>query len=173
MSATLQPNILPDARFLEIPGKIFPVETKWLGAISPYAAILKALKETDGSILVFLPGEGEIRALAEQLYNTDLPPNTLVAPLYAALPLREQDQAVAPPNQGERKIVLATSIAESSLTIEGIEVVIDTGYARVPQFSSRNGLTKLVTQRIPIDRITQRTGRAGRIAKRRKCAGRE
>lgn len=164
MSATIQGNLLPDAAFIEIPAKAYPVEIRWCGAISPATAIRKALSETSGSILVFLPGEGEIQMLAETLYSEDLPADTRIAPLYAALSHAEQDAAVAPPLPGERKIVLATSIAESSLTIEGVTVVIDTGLARLPQFSSRNGLTRLVTQRIPMDRIIQRTGRAGRTA---------
>lgn len=163
MSATLQPDILPEATFLSIPAKAFPVAIRHCGALSPVAAVHKALAETMGSLLVFLPGEGEIRALADQLADT-LPPHVRIAPLYAALPVAEQDAAVTPARPSERKIVLATSIAESSLTIEGIEVVIDTGLARVPHFSSRNGLTRLVTQRIPLDRMTQRTGRAGRTA---------
>ena len=162
MSATLQPDILPDAVFIEIPAKAYPVEIQWVGPLSPLTAVRKALAETEGSILVFLPGEGEIRALAEALHAESLPNTVKIAPLYAALDRREQDAAVAPPRPGERKIVLATSIAESSLTIEGVRVVIDTGLARIPQFSSRNGLTKLVTRQIPLDRITQRTGRAGR-----------
>ena len=164
MSATLQKEILPEATFLEIPGKAYPVEIRWCGHLSPLTAVLKALRETTGSLLVFLPGEGEIKALADHLRAEALPPNVHIAPLYAALPPAEQDRAVAPARPNERKIVLATSIAESSLTIEGVEVVIDTGLARVPQFSSRNGLTRLVTQQIPLDRITQRTGRAGRTA---------
>jgi ATP-dependent helicase HrpB len=103
-----------------------------LGRLSPLTAILKAIRETTGSLLVFLPGEGEIRSLADQLAAEHLPPQVHIAPLYAALPHHEQDRAVAPARMNERKIVLATSIAESSLTIEGVEVVIDTGLARVP-----------------------------------------
>jgi ATP-dependent helicase HrpB len=162
MSATIQPDIIPNAQFIEIPAVSYPVETRWIGATTPLFAIRKALTETDGSILVFLPGEGEIRELADALHADTLPPNVRIAPLYAALDRREQDAAVAAPRLGERKIVLATSIAESSLTIEGVRVVIDTGLARIPQYSSRNGLTKLVTRQIPLDRIVQRTGRAGR-----------
>lgn len=162
MSATIQADILPNASFIEIPAVAYPVETHWIGATTPLVAIRKALAETEGSLLVFLPGEGEIRALAEALRAESLPKNIRIAPLYAALDRREQDVAVAPPSPNERKIVLATSIAESSLTIEGVRVVIDTGLARIPQYSSRNGLTKLVTRQIPLDRITQRTGRAGR-----------
>lgn len=167
MSATMADHLLPEARFLSIPAVAYPVEVCHLGAISPEAAILRALREDDGSILCFLPGEGEITSLAETLRERNLPSNIQIAPLYAALDKRLQDAAVAPPQPGQRKVVLATSIAESSLTIEGIRVVIDSGLARVPKFAPRNGLTRLVTQRIPLDRAIQRTGRAGRL-----CAGR-
>ena len=165
MSATLQERLLPDAETLSIPAKAWPVDIRYLGALGPVAAIRKALREEEGSILCFLPGEGEIRAAADALLADPaaLPPRTRIAPLYAALDRRDQDFAVAPPAEGERKVVLATSIAESSLTIEGVRVVIDTGLARVPAFSPRNGLTRLVTRRIPLDRATQRAGRAGRL----------
>lgn len=164
MSATVQENLIPDAIFLHLPAKAYPVEIRWCGTLSPETVIRKALNENEGSLLVFLPGEKEIRTLEKRLYEKGLPHDTFVAPLYAALNHAEQDKAVAPPPFSKRKIVLATSIAESSLTIEGVTVVIDTGLARVPQFSPRNGLTRLVTTRIPLDRITQRTGRAGRTA---------
>lgn len=167
MSATIDANLFPEARFIALPAEAYPVTIDHLGAISPEAAILRALKEETGSILCFLPGEGEITALAQTLAESNLPNDIRIAPLYAALDKREQDAAVAPPPPGVRKVVLATSIAESSLTIEGIRVVIDTGLARVPKYSPRNGLTRLVTQRIPLDRAIQRTGRAGRL-----CAGR-
>ncbi len=163
MSATLPSDVLPEASFLSLPAVAYPVEIVYLPQATPLAAILKALREEEGSILCFLPGEGEIRALAEALAEQSLPPQVHIAPLYAALDRREQDRAVAPPAPGERKIVLATSIAESSITIEGIRVVVDTGLARVPKFAPRNGLTRLVTQAIPMDRATQRTGRAGRL----------
>lgn len=163
MSATLQSDVLPGARFLSIPAKAYPVDVRYLGARTPVAAVRKALREEEGSVLCFLPGEGEIRAAAEALEAEGLPPNVRVAPLYAALDRRAQDAAVSPPAPGERKVVLATSIAESSLTIEGIRVVVDSGLARVPRYAPRNGLTRLVTQRIPLDRADQRAGRAGRL----------
>ena len=163
MSATVQENILPDAKFLSVPAKAYPVDIRYLGNVSPVGAILRAIREEEGSVLCFLPGEGEIRAAAEALEAEQLPAHVRIAPLYAALDRSEQDAAVAPPLPGERKIVLATSIAESSLTIEGVRVVVDTGRARVPKFSPRNGLTRLVTQQIPLDRAVQRTGRAGRL----------
>ena len=163
MSATLPGGALPGARHIHLPAKAFPIETRHLPGVGPVAAALRALREEEGSILVFLPGEAEIRAAAEALREAGLPPDVHVAPLYAALDRREQDRAVAPPAPGERKVVLATSIAESSLTIEGIRVVIDTGLARVPRYTPRNGLTRLVTVRIPLDRAIQRAGRAGRL----------
>ncbi len=163
MSATVQADVLPEATFLSLPAVAYPVELVYLGAVTPLAAILKAVREEEGSILCFLPGEGEIRAVAEALAEQAVPANVRIAPLYAALDRREQDRAVAPPAPGERKIVLATSIAESSITIEGVRVVVDSGLARVPKFAPRNGLTRLVTQAIPMDRATQRTGRAGRL----------
>ncbi len=163
MSATLQEALLPEAHRITLSAKSYPVEIRYLGALSPLFAILKVLREEEGSILCFLPGEGEIRATAEALHEAALPPHVVIAPLYAALDRREQDATVAPPAPGKRKIVLATSIAESSLTIEGIRIVIDSGFARVPRYAPRNGLTRLVTQRIPLDRADQRTGRAGRL----------
>lgn len=164
MSATLQGDALPGACFLSIPAKAYPVAVRYLGGrTTPVAAVRKALREEEGSVLCFLPGEGEIRAAAEALEAEALPPGVRVAPLYAALDRRAQDAAVAPPAPGERKVVLATSIAESSLTIEGIRVVVDGGLARVPRYAPRNGLTRLVTRRIPLDRADQRAGRAGRL----------
>lgn len=166
MSATLQRDVLPGARFLSIPAKAYPVDVRYLGSLAPVAAVRKALREETGSVLCFLPGEGEIRAATETLEAGGLPPDVRVTPLYAALDRRAQDVAVAPSASGERKVVLATSIAESSLTIEGIRVVVDSGLARVPRYAPRNGLTRLVTQRIPLDRADQRAGRAGRL-----CSG--
>lgn len=166
MSATIQEGILPGARFLSVPAKAYPVDVRYLGARDPVAVVRKALREEEGSVLCFLPGEGEIRAVAEALSVGGLPPNVRLAPLYAALDRRAQDAAVAPPADGGRKVVLATSIAESSLTIEGIRVVVDSGLARVPRYAPRNGLTRLITRRIPLDRADQRAGRAGRL-----CAG--
>ena len=163
MSATLGETPHPEARRIDLPSVAYPVETRHLPGFDPVSATLKALREESGSVLVFLPGEGEIRDAAEALRATDLPSDVRVAPLYAALDRREQDFAVAPPAPGTRKVVLATSIAESSLTIEGVRVVVDSGLARVPRFLPRNGLTRLVTVRIPMDRADQRRGRAGRL----------
>ena len=160
MSATLPEGVLPGARRIHLPAKAFPVEIRHLPGVTPVAAALRALREESGSVLVFLPGEAEIRAAAEALRAETLPPAVRVAPLYAALDRREQDFAVAQPAPGTRKVVLATSIAESSLTIEGIRVVVDSGLARVPRYAPRNGLTRLVTVRIPLDRAAQRAGKS-------------
>lgn len=162
LSATLQERVFPEARFLSIPAVAYPVSVRYLGHIMPAAAILRALREETGSVLCFLPGEGEIRAVGEQLTAAGLPPNVWVTPLYGALDRDAQDIAVSAAPPGIRKVVLATSIAESSITIEGVRVVIDSGLARVPKFLPRNGLTRLVTQRISLDRAVQRMGRAGR-----------
>lgn len=174
MSATLDPGPLlahlgnADAHTAR--ARAYPVETRLLRAppsapapAAAAAAVLRALAEEDGSILVFLPGEGEIRDAAGRLRDAPLPPDVSVHPLYGALGRAEQDLAIAPPPPGARKVVLATSIAESSLTIEGIRVVIDSGWMRVPRFSPRNGMSRLETLRVTRDRADQRRGRAGRL----------
>ena len=174
MSATLQPGPiaahLGGADVHTADARMFPVETRLLNR-TPTAplpilaadAVLRAIHEESGSLLVFLPGEGEIRRTLERLRNAPLPPDVSLHPLYGALSRDEQDAAVEPPAPGRRKVVLATSIAESSLTIEGIRVVIDTGWMRVPRFSPRNGMSRLETLRITRDRADQRRGRAGRL----------
>jgi len=172
------------------------------------AAVRHALGSEQGSILVFLPGTGEIRSVAELLgappehgsraatgpaypggqpcqsgpavlpagptgnaignsignsAAPSLPPDVHIFPLYGDLSARDQDAAIAPPPQGIRKVVLATSIAETSLTIEGVRVVIDAGYARLPRFDPNSGMTRLVTERVSLAAAAQRTGRAGRL----------
>lgn len=138
-------------------GRMFPVETRYLGDLSMAAAIGKALAETTGDILCFLPGEGEIRRVAEAVHGGD----ALVLPLYGNLPKEEQDRVFAP--SARRKVILATSIAETSLTIEGVTTVIDSGLMRVPRFSPGTGMTGLVTLPLTRDRAEQRRGRAGRV----------
>jgi ATP-dependent helicase HrpB len=172
MSATLDIGavsaLLGDARVVASEGRAHPVETVYLptrvsGAVEPAiaGAVLRALDLHDGDILVFLPGSAEIRRTAERL--TALPPRTMVHSLYGDLPQQEQDRAIAPSAPGTRKVVLATSIAETSLTIEGVRVVVDSGLMRVPRFSPRSGMTRLVT--VPVSRAAadQRRGRAGRL----------
>lgn len=124
--------------------------------------IIKALREQKGDMLVFLPGTGEINRVEQQLAEANI--SAIVTPLYGDLPFKKQQEAIIPNAGGARKIVLATSIAETSLTIEGISTVIDSGYARVPRFDPRSGLTRLETIRVTKDAADQRTGRAGRLS---------
>ncbi len=173
MSATLEGAALArlmQAEAIGSEGRAFPVETRWLGRPEPRAfiedavaaAVRRAHGETGGDMLVFLPGAGEIRRTGERLGA--LPPATRVAPLYGDLDLAAQDAAIRPSPAGERKVVLATSIAETSLTIEGVRVVIDSGLARVPRFEPASGMTRLETVRVSQASAEQRRGRAGRVA---------
>jgi ATP-dependent helicase HrpB len=123
--------------------------------------IIKVLREQKGDILVFLPGAGEINRVEQQLTEANV--GAIITPLYGDLPFKKQQEAIMPDAGGARKIVLATSIAETSLTIEGITTVIDSGYARVPRFDPRSGLTRLETIRVTKDAADQRAGRAGRL----------
>ncbi|MGZ8363295.1 MAG: ATP-dependent helicase HrpB, partial [Caulobacteraceae bacterium] len=125
-------------------------------------AVRRALAEETGSLLVFLPGQGEIMRAAGLLEEAIGDPLTDITPLYGALDPREQDRAIAPAMVGRRKVVLATSIAETSLTIEGVRVVIDCGLSRVPRFDPASGLTRLETVRVTQASADQRRGRAGR-----------
>ena len=174
MSATLDAARvaahLGDAPVIDAPGRVFPVETRHLDkaqrqTISADAvrAVHRALDETDKSILVFLPGEAEIRRTEEALNAAGLPRNTVVRPLYGAMSFAEQDAAIRPSPPGERKIVLATTIAETSLTIDGIGAVIDCGFKRVPRFDPATGMTALETVRVSLASADQRRGRAGRL----------
>ncbi|PTW62516.1 ATP-dependent helicase HrpB [Breoghania corrubedonensis] len=172
MSATLDAAkvaaLLGHAPVVESKGRVFPVETRYLGRDTSrrmeqetVQAVRKALAEETGSILVFLPGQGEIRRVAEMI-GERLPANVTVAPLYGALTGREQDTAIQPARDGMRKVVLATSIAQTSLTIEGVRIVIDTGLARVPRYEPSTGLTRLETVKVSRASADQRRGRAGR-----------
>ena len=172
MSATLDiagiARLLNGAPVVEAKGRMFPVETLYLGrdpAERIEAAVARAcrlaLSEQTGSILAFLPGQGEIHRTAQALADR-LPPDVEVAPLYGALDKAAQDRALKPAPPGRRKVVLATSVAETSLTIEGVRVVIDGGLSRVPRFEPANGLTRLATVRVSRSSAEQRRGRAGR-----------
>jgi ATP-dependent helicase HrpB len=174
MSATLDAApvaaLLGDAPVLTSEGRAFPVETRYLprpmeGRIEAAVAraVWAALEEEEGSILVFLPGGGEIRRVADALAAEGLPDDVMVAPLYGDLDLGAQDAAVSPSPAGRRKIVLATAIAETSLTIEGIRVVVDSGLARLPRYDPRAGMTRLETLRASQATADQRRGRAGRL----------
>ncbi|WP_304179926.1 ATP-dependent helicase HrpB [Phenylobacterium aquaticum] len=173
MSATLDgaavAKLLADAPVIESLGRVYPVDTRYLGRDErlrledrTVRAVERALAEETGSILVFLPGQGEIRRTAEQLGERLRRADVVVAPLYGALDPGEQDRAISPAAPGVRKVVLATSIAETSLTIEGVRVVIDCGLARVPRFDPSSGLTRLATVRVSRAAADQRRGRAGR-----------
>ena len=162
MSATLDADEvaahLGDAEIVRAEGRMFPVETNYLGDMSMTAAISKALKETDGDILCFLPGEGEIRRVQEAVGGVR---EVDVLPLYGSLPKEEQDRVFE--RGGRRKVILATSRAETSVTIEGISTVIDSGLMRVPKFRPASGMSGLVTLPLTQDRAEQRRGRAGRV----------
>jgi ATP-dependent helicase HrpB len=173
MSATLDgarvAALLGDAPVIESQGRQFPVETRYVGRDAALRledqvvrVIRAALAETAGSLLVFLPGQGEIRRVEERLVEQLRDPAVDVAPLYGALDPAVQDRAIAPAKPGRRKVVLATSIAETSLTIEGVRVVIDCGLARVPAYDPARGLTRLETVRVSRASADQRRGRAGR-----------
>ncbi len=127
------------------------------------STVRHAVERDDGDVLVFLPGAGEIRRVHALLDDAGLPAHVYVAPLYGALSQEDQERAIAPGTMGRRKIVLATSIAETSLTIEGVRVVIDGGVMRVPRFSPRSGMTRLETVRVSRSAAEQRCGRAGRL----------
>jgi ATP-dependent helicase HrpB len=173
MSATLDPApvaaLLDDAPVIESLGRMFPVETRYFGRDpvlriedQVVRAVMRALAEETGSLLVFLPGQGEIVRVAERLAERVTDPVVEIAPLYGALPPAAQDRAIAPPPAGRRKVVLATSIAQTSLTIEGVRVVIDAGLSRVPRYDPASGLTRLDTVRVSAAAADQRRGRAGR-----------
>ncbi|MGE4373234.1 MAG: ATP-dependent helicase HrpB [Xanthobacter sp.] len=154
---------------LESAGRAFPVETHYLGRdaralIAPQVAeaVVRALAHETGSVLAFLPGAGEIRRAEDLLRNSVRDPAIDIVPLYGALDQALQDRAVLPPAKGQRKVVLATSIAETSLTIEGVRVVVDSGLARVPRYEPDVGLTRLETVRVSRASADQRRGRAGR-----------
>ncbi|MBU1306768.1 MAG: ATP-dependent helicase HrpB, partial [Alphaproteobacteria bacterium] len=174
MSATIDgarvARLLGDCPVIESLGRAFPVETIHaepdpLKRLDDQVteAVLTALREHDGSALVFLPGQGEIIRVAERLAPR-VPANTDIAPLYGQLTPAEQDRAIRPAEPGRRKIVLATSIAETSLTIDGVRIVVDSGFRRVPVYEADTGLTTLQTRRVSRAGADQRRGRAGRTA---------
>jgi ATP-dependent helicase HrpB len=172
MSATLDgaavARLLGDAPVIASAGRSFPVELHYAardpeGPLPPAVAraVQEALARHDGDVLAFLPGAWEIRR-TQELLEPALRGGVDVLPLYGDLPWEAQERAIAP--GARRKIILATPIAETSLTIEGVRVVVDAGYARAPQFDPKSGLTRLVTQRIARANAEQRAGRAGRLA---------
>ncbi|HEV3050157.1 MAG TPA: ATP-dependent helicase HrpB, partial [Longimicrobium sp.] len=175
MSATLDggpiAQLLGGAPIVTSEGRGFPVDVRHLpsrieGRVEPAVArtVRQAVESSEGDVLVFLPGAGEIHRVEEMLREADLPPGVHVLPLYGNLPQQAQDEAIAPSPPGRRKVVLSTSIAETSLTIEGVRVVVDSGLMRVPRFSPRTGMTRLETVTVARASAEQRCGRAGRVA---------
>ena len=173
MSATLDNDrlqqMLPEAPVVISEGRSFPVERRYLPLPAHQrfdeavaVATAEMLRQESGSLLLFLPGVGEIQRVQEQLASR-IGSDVLLCPLYGALSLNDQRKAILPAPQGMRKVVLATNIAETSLTIEGIRLVVDCAQERVARFDPRTGLTRLVTQRVSQASMTQRAGRAGRL----------
>jgi ATP-dependent helicase HrpB len=170
MSATLESNSLStmfnNAPVITSTGRQFPVDIKYQQAEAEHVSqsttrlIKKVLKEQTGDMLVFLPGTGDIMRVQSELEEIS---EAYVVPLYGDLPFKKQQEAILPHPEKKRKIVLATSIAETSLTIEGITTVVDSGYSRVPRYDIRTGLTRLETVRVTLDSANQRAGRAGRL----------
>ncbi|MCX8100849.1 MAG: ATP-dependent helicase HrpB [Geminicoccaceae bacterium] len=172
MSATLEAErvaaLLGGAPILRAQGRTFPVETRWRprprdAPLAPAvaAAVHEALRDQSGDVLVFLPGAREIGAAQEALRSSGS--EIEVLPLHGALPRAAQDRALAPSASGRRKVVLATDLAETSLTVEGIGAVVDSGLARRPRYDPRTGTGRLETVRIPLASADQRRGRAGRL----------
>lgn len=174
MSATLDgarvARLLGDAPVIRSEGHAYPVDAKYVGRTPARIeddmaeAIVRALKAESGSILAFLPGQGEITRVVERLGPRITDPLVDIAPLYGALGPQAQDLAIEPARAGRRKVVLATSIAETSITIEGVRVIIDSGLQRVPRFEPDVGVTRLETVRVSRAAADQRMGRAGRTA---------
>ncbi|HIE5388789.1 TPA: ATP-dependent helicase HrpB [Enterobacter cancerogenus] len=173
MSATLDNErlrqTLPEAPVISSEGRAFTVERRYqpLAAHQRFdeavaVATAELLRHEPGSLLLFLPGVGEIQRVQKQLASR-IGRDVVLCPLYGALPLSEQRKAILPAPEGQRKVVLATNIAETSLTIEGIRLVVDSAQERVASFDPRTGLTRLLTQRISQASMVQRAGRAGRL----------
>ena len=174
MSATLDgaavSRLLGDAPIITSAGQVYPVARHYLprdpdglDLAIVVRAVRDALDRDSGDLLVFLPGSGEIRQVLRRLEAESARADLLVVPLYGDLPDADQRRAIQPDPDGRRKIVLATPIAETSLTIEGVCIVIDSGWTRVPRFDPRSGLTRLETVRVSADAAEQRAGRAGRL----------
>ncbi|MQT99668.1 ATP-dependent helicase HrpB [Pseudomonas sp. FSL R10-2245] len=176
MSATLEgerlASLLDDAPVLRSEGRMYPVAMRWGRPFVPgefieprvVQTVLDAIHDESGSVLVFLPGQAEIRRVTQQLADAlGQRSDIALCPLHGELDLAAQRAAIEPAPSGTRKVVLATNIAETSLTIDGVRVVIDAGLARVPRFDPGSGMTRLDTQRISRASATQRAGRAGRL----------
>lgn len=176
MSATLDhaalAQLLPQAAYVESQGRCFPVEYRYQHVNDPRdvieqmaVAISQLLSQESGSVLAFLPGVGEIKRLAQALATrlTAADTHIKICPLYGQLPIEQQQQAINPAPVGQRKVVLATNIAETSLTIEGIRLVVDSGFERIAQWEPKTGISRLQQVRIAQSSTEQRAGRAGRL----------
>ncbi|MFM2486608.1 ATP-dependent helicase HrpB [Celerinatantimonas yamalensis] len=174
MSATLDisalQQTLPHAQVLSCEGRSFAVEIEYSPLREPRylveecaARIAALLTQETGNILVFLPGVAEIHRVSAALARFDIQSDVTIHPLYGQMSIQAQRQAIVPPPQGQRKVVLATNIAETSLTIEGIRVVVDSGLERVAQYDGASGVTRLMTKMICQSSAEQRAGRAGRV----------
>ena len=172
MSATIDgeklSSVLNNAPIITSKGRQHPIKFNYEGADEKIPLLLqmarvikKAMNENSGDILAFFPGAGEIARTAEILEREKI--NAKIFPLFGDMPIHLQQEAILPAKNGERKIVLATSLAETSLTIEGVNIVVDCGFSRVPKFDTRSGLTRLETIRVTKDSADQRAGRAGRL----------
>ncbi len=179
MSATLDGHAVAEllrdthgaAPVIRSQGRMFPVATHYRGAraqeqleVHTSRVVREALAAHDGDVLVFLPGAREIRRTASLLHATELGARVRVHELFGMMPLSAQDAAIASAPKGDRKVVLATSIAETSLTIEGVRIVVDAGRSRLPRYDARVGLSRLTTVRVSRASADQRRGRAGRVA---------
>jgi ATP-dependent helicase HrpB len=175
MSATIDctavAGLLGGARIIAAEGRQFPVETRYasFASTSPVErrvadVVIRALTEQTGDLLVFLPGAAEIRRVERVLAGKKLPEGVAVLPLYADLPAERQQDALAPPRSDRRKVILSTSVAETSLTIDGVTVVVDAGLARMARFDPRRGMSGLVTVPVSQASADQRRGRAGRTS---------
>jgi ATP-dependent helicase HrpB len=181
MSATLDgaavARLLDNAPVVTTSGRQYPVDTRHAPIVSSgrrtathdpafatgvAGVIARALRDEPGDLLAFLPGAAEIHRVASALEATTLPPSTEVMPLHGTMSSADQDRVIRPSPAGRRKAVLATSIAETSLTIEGVRIVVDAGFARRPRFSARTGMSRLETVRVSRAAADQRRGRAGR-----------
>ncbi|MGF1692871.1 ATP-dependent helicase HrpB [Photobacterium kagoshimensis] len=173
MSATLDEQalttLLPQASYTESLGRCFPVEYRyqaiaddrdWLGGVE--REVSRLLQQETGSMLVFLPGAGEIKRLAERL-TSSVTADTIICPLFGQLNPKQQQQAIQPALKGQRKVVLATNIAETSLTIEGVRLVVDAGLERIAHWDPKTGISRLEKVRIAQSSAEQRAGRAGRL----------
>ncbi|MBB5660877.1 ATP-dependent helicase HrpB [Brevundimonas halotolerans] len=174
MSATLNVasmvRVLDGPPVIEAEGRAFPVETVHLGStpserleVAVARAVRRALGETGGSVLVFLPGQSEIHRTGRALSEAKLPSNVEVVALYGGLERAAQDRALSAPPPGQRRVILASAVAETSLTLPGITAVVDSGLSRVPRFDPASGLTRLATVRVSRASADQRRGRAGRV----------